>query len=134
MDSSTGKYLLCNCTLLQKLNKMQSWAEAVANDVTFLVIQAGNTEIICMRDRVNQTLFISDILEISSRDHPYRKLHTGLYIAAIRDAEDRARSISMGKAPETWTMRSGINEVHGQNYTGFTNKEVGYPSDTTYIL
>ncbi|KAG5724598.1 hypothetical protein E4T56_gene4006 [Termitomyces sp. T112] len=102
----------------------QSWAEAVANDVTFLVIQAGNTEIIGIRDRISQTLFISDILEISSREHPYRKLHTGLYIAAIRDAEDRARSISMGNVPETWTMRSGIDEVHRQNSTGFKNKEV----------
>ncbi|KAG6887302.1 hypothetical protein C0995_016306 [Termitomyces sp. Mi166 len=78
----------------------QAWAEAVRHDATFMVINTGNTEIICIRDRLTQTLYISDIIEIHKCEN-YMKIHTGLMIAAIRDAEDRARLL-IQSTPRTW--------------------------------
>ncbi|GLB43210.1 hypothetical protein LshimejAT787_1301110 [Lyophyllum shimeji] len=85
----------------------QAWSEAVRHDATFIVIDAGNLEIICIRDRKNQTLYVSNVIDTSGADVQYGKLHTGLYIAAIRDAEDRARLLKVS-TPATWVMKFGI--------------------------
>ncbi|KAG6829879.1 hypothetical protein H0H92_003148 [Tricholoma furcatifolium] len=77
-----------------------------------------------MKDRSRQTLFVSEAFALNSPEHPYRKLHTGLYIAAIRDAEDRATSISRGRIPETWTMCSGVNEAKLFDYQQIKDKKV----------
>ncbi|KAG6910047.1 hypothetical protein DXG01_013493 [Tephrocybe rancida] len=100
----------------------QAWTEAVVMDATFIVIQAGNIEIICLRDRNTQTLFVSKVFNIRSTAYPYFKLHTGLYIAAIRDAEDRAARITTGPHPPTWTMTSGIEAASVIDLTPYTNK------------
>ncbi|KAG6808382.1 hypothetical protein H0H92_004324 [Tricholoma furcatifolium] len=86
----------------------QAWAEAVARDVTFIVLSAGNIETICIRDRLTQTLYVSDHYRVGDEKYPYYKLHTGLYVAAIRDAEDRANIIKSGLIPHTWQLKTGI--------------------------
>ncbi|KAG6887268.1 hypothetical protein C0992_013063 [Termitomyces sp. T32_za158] len=86
----------------------QAWTEALVHDCTFLVINAGNVEIIGMRDRLTQTLYLSDVFLVNDTVYPYFQLHTGLYVSAIRDAQDRAESIVLRKEiPDTWYLRSG---------------------------
>ena len=70
---------------------MQTWTEAVNDDATFVVINAGNLEIIGKRDRATQSLYISNVIDVTACD--YGKLHTGLYIAAIRDARNRTTQL-----------------------------------------
>lgn len=73
------------------------------DDATFVVINAGNFEIIGKRERITQTLYISDVIDVSSCE--YGKLHTGLFIAALRDARDRAAQLRRCTIlPESWTV------------------------------
>jgi hypothetical protein len=74
----------------------------VNDDVTYIVINAGNFEIIGKRERATQTLYISNVIEVAECD--YGKLHTGLYIAAIRDARDRAAQLRSNPLPRSWTF------------------------------
>lgn len=71
----------------------QAWAEAVQNDATFIVINAGLYEIIGFRHRASQTLHLSDVIDVSKSTPAYGKLHTGLYLAAFKDALDRAQQL-----------------------------------------
>lgn len=78
--------------------------EAVQSDTTLVVIQSGNFEFIGIRHRASQTLYLTELLDVpnsaSQTDTnprtrpPYAKVHTGLYIAAVRDAVSRALQIS----------------------------------------
>ncbi|KAJ7162374.1 hypothetical protein C8R46DRAFT_1194052, partial [Mycena filopes] len=79
----------------------QTWAEGVRTDATFLVMHSGNYEIIGLRNRGEQTLYISDIIEAPSQDR-YAQIHTGLYIAIMRDARRRTRSLAEDRIPPTW--------------------------------
>ncbi|KAJ3510444.1 hypothetical protein NLJ89_g4667 [Agrocybe chaxingu] len=72
----------------------QVWAEAVMNDATFLVIQAGNWEFIGVRARETQTLYLSSLIPVSGETSPpYNKVQLGMYIAAFADAIQRARKL-----------------------------------------
>lgn len=90
-------------------------------DVTFIIIQAGNIEIICMRDRANQSLYVTNVFNTSGREYPYYKLHTGLYIAAFRDAEERASMIKRDEIPFTWKMESGPDMLKVSDYRDLKN-------------
>ncbi|KAG6843573.1 hypothetical protein H0H87_003049, partial [Tephrocybe sp. NHM501043] len=69
----------------------QLWAEMVNNDVTFACLNAGIYELIVMRDRVNNVLYLSNLL---STDKPgFGKRHTGLFIAMLRDAKQRSSQV-----------------------------------------
>ncbi|KDQ19252.1 hypothetical protein BOTBODRAFT_51699 [Botryobasidium botryosum FD-172 SS1] len=68
----------------------QAWYEAVKEDATFLILHSGNHEMIAIRHRKSQTLFISDIIEPSTFSG-YGKLEIGLYITALQDAFSRAK-------------------------------------------
>ena len=83
-------------------------------DATYSMLHAGNYEVLFFRNRRDQTLYISDIIEPYSigKDIPgspgYYQVHIGLYISAIRDAIIRAQQLKeFGGAedilPETWT-------------------------------
>ncbi|KAG6817136.1 hypothetical protein H0H87_012327 [Tephrocybe sp. NHM501043] len=52
------------------------------------------------------------------------ELHTGLYIAAIRDAQDRALSIAQGEIPPTWGMKSGLDVAKVQDFSHIIYKQV----------
>lgn len=94
----------------------QAWSEAVRHDATFIVIHAGNLEVICIRDRTNQTLYVSDLIDTTGSGVEYGKLHTGLYIAAIRDAVERARLLK-DSTPATWVMKFGIAADKQMDFT-----------------
>ncbi|EDR08270.1 uncharacterized protein LACBIDRAFT_327363 [Laccaria bicolor S238N-H82] len=79
----------------------QAWAEAVQNDATFIVINAGLYEVIGLRHRASQTLYLSDIFKVSNSTPAYGKLHTGLYLAAFKDALDRARQLDNMKISDS---------------------------------
>lgn len=69
---------------------MQAWAQAVRVDGTVIVLHSGNQELVCVRHRRSQTLYVSGVIEPSECSNPgYGKLHVGIYIAAIQDAMDR---------------------------------------------
>ena len=83
-------------------------------DSTYAVLHAGKYELLFFRNRRNQTLHISDIIEPHDigqevPDGPgYYQIHIGLYISAIRDAIDRARQLKdfggdEGTLPDSWT-------------------------------
>jgi len=57
-----------------------------------MVMHSGNHEIIGIRHRATQTLYISDVIEPHSCSNPaYGKLQVGIYIAAVQETIDRAR-------------------------------------------
>jgi hypothetical protein len=59
---------------------------------SIIVIQSGNYECIGIRHRATQTLYISDLIKPHACKEPsYGKLHVGVYIAAVKDAIDRAK-------------------------------------------
>ncbi|KAG6818920.1 hypothetical protein H0H93_000305 [Arthromyces matolae] len=96
----------------------QAWASAVRYDATFILIHAGNAEIIAIRDRQTQTLFVSDVIQVNNFDD-YLQMHVGLYIAAIRDAEDRAFTrATTEELPLTWTPpgRTGVLDLTKLNH------------------
>ncbi|KAK0231439.1 hypothetical protein IW262DRAFT_482628 [Armillaria fumosa] len=75
----------------------QVWAEAVNVDVTFVVLNAGNREFIGIRDRKLQRLYLSPLIDLddpSSLPAGYFKIHTGLQIAAVLDAIERAKRLN----------------------------------------
>ena len=83
-------------------------------DATYSVLHAGNYELLFFRNRKNQTLHISDIIEPhnigqGTPDGPrYYQIHIGLYISAIRDATNRARQLKdfggdEETLPDMWT-------------------------------
>ncbi|TFK71963.1 hypothetical protein BDN72DRAFT_876813 [Pluteus cervinus] len=68
------------------------WRTAVASDSTFVVISCGDVERIGVRHRGTQTLYLSKLIEVfESQDPAYPKIHLGLHIAALEDAQDRYR-------------------------------------------
>ncbi|KAF8954478.1 hypothetical protein BDZ97DRAFT_1928229 [Flammula alnicola] len=72
----------------------QVWVELVRVDATFIVINAGNYEIIGRRHRESQTLYISPVIHVSMQSNPtHYKIHAGLGIAAYHDTRDRARQL-----------------------------------------
>ncbi|KAF9461073.1 hypothetical protein BDZ94DRAFT_1264504 [Collybia nuda] len=83
----------------------QTWSEAVQEDVTFVIINAGNLEVIGIRDRKSRTLFLSDIIKVDDCD--YGRLHTGLYIAILRDAVNRTLQLKPPNIPTSWTKLYG---------------------------
>ncbi|EDR08325.1 uncharacterized protein LACBIDRAFT_327453 [Laccaria bicolor S238N-H82] len=76
----------------------QVWAEAVQNDATFMIVNAGRYEFIAYRCREKQALYLSDMIEVCNSSPAYGKLHTGLYLAAFNDALDRASQLDHLKA------------------------------------
>jgi hypothetical protein len=57
-----------------------------------MVMHSGNHEIIGIRHRETQTLYISHVIEPHSCSNPaYGKIQVGIYIAAIQETIDRAK-------------------------------------------
>lgn len=96
------------------MHTQQIWTEMVKYDATYSVLHAGNYELLLLRNRQDQTLYISDIIEPHTIGEGmpgspgYYQIHIGLFISAIRDAVARARQLKeFGGAedvlPDTWT-------------------------------
>ncbi|KDQ19051.1 hypothetical protein BOTBODRAFT_171013 [Botryobasidium botryosum FD-172 SS1] len=95
----------------------QAWCEAVKHDATVVVFHSGNYEVVGLRHRGSQTLFISNIIEPPTQKE-YGKLETGLYIMAIEDAFSRAKILderqSLEKEREP-TGDEGDDDERGQD-------------------
>ncbi len=64
------------------------------NNCTIMVMHSGNHEIIGIRHRDTQTLYISHVIEPHSCSNPaYGKIQVGIYIAAIQETMDRVRQV-----------------------------------------
>ncbi|KAE9394663.1 hypothetical protein BT96DRAFT_998360 [Gymnopus androsaceus JB14] len=61
-------------------------AHAVHTDATFIIFHRGASEIICIRHRASQTLYVSEIIDTCTN---YGKLQTALYAAILNDKADR---------------------------------------------
>jgi hypothetical protein len=91
---------------------MQVWTEAVHEDATFVVINSGTYEIIGIRDRATQTLYITGVIMTTASTCNYGKLHTGLFIAAIRDARGRSlRLRNSSPYPDSWTASYSLKKL-----------------------
>ncbi|KAF7298924.1 Protein kinase domain-containing protein [Mycena indigotica] len=89
-----------------------AWAKAVANDATMIVFNCGNHERLAVRHRGTQTLYISELYDITKCEDPgYAKLHVGLYLAQVFDAIARAKAAS---APAE-LRRSSRKRPHNDN-------------------
>lgn len=77
------------------------------SDATLIVFNCGNYERIGFRHRDSQTLFLSDLINVSECSDPgYGQIQIGLYMAILRDALDRIRHIKVGLKPESTTTKA----------------------------
>ncbi|KAJ7065562.1 hypothetical protein C8F01DRAFT_1366523 [Mycena amicta] len=69
-----------------------AWARAVETDSTMVVFNCGNYERICVRHRETQTLYVSDLFDVTScKDPGYIKLHVGVFLSQTLDAIARMK-------------------------------------------
>lgn len=69
---------------------MQAWVQATKADTSLIVLHSGNHELICVRHRESQTLYVSNLIQPYNCINPgYGKLHIGVCIASIEDMFDR---------------------------------------------
>lgn len=92
------------------------WAEAVRNDATIMVLQAGNLEYIGIRHRDTQTLFLSKLIHVDEYPN-YGKLHTSLCISAFWDAVDRATQM------ETESLAT-LSPIYSREYGPLNSKKL----------
>ena len=70
----------------------KAWAQAVKVDGTIIVLHSGNYEVVGLRHRDSQTLYVSDLIEPPTCRNPgYGKLHVGIYVAGVQDTIDRKK-------------------------------------------
>ncbi|PBK65726.1 hypothetical protein ARMSODRAFT_1087334 [Armillaria solidipes] len=68
----------------------RAWAQAVNFDSTIILFDCGNYFRVGVRHRKTQTLYISNLVDVSSCSEPvYGKLMVAINLAIIRDAMDR---------------------------------------------
>jgi hypothetical protein len=61
---------------------------------------------VCVRHRLSQTLYVSDVIEPPTCKNPaYGKLQVGIYIAAIQDAINRKKQEPL--QPPSWSPHDG---------------------------
>ncbi|KAG6818357.1 hypothetical protein H0H93_005609 [Arthromyces matolae] len=82
----------------------QIWSEMVMTDATFACLNAGRFELMFRRSRGENVLFVSNI--IATDEPKYYKRQTGLYIAMLRDAKQRAVQIKEKASSQTCPIAS----------------------------
>jgi hypothetical protein len=76
----------------------------VEADATLIVFHCGKWERIGYRHRGSQTLFLSELIDVSAGSNPrYGQLQTGLYMIILRDALERIRLIKDAATTSTAT-------------------------------
>ncbi|KAG6810604.1 hypothetical protein H0H92_011156 [Tricholoma furcatifolium] len=80
---------------------LRAWARAVEHDTTFIVFRCGLNhahERIGFRHRGSQTLYISDLIEVTHDCRmEYARLQTGLYLSIVHDALERFSTRSQSR-------------------------------------
>ncbi|KAF9518757.1 hypothetical protein BS47DRAFT_194993 [Hydnum rufescens UP504] len=80
----------------------QAWAQAVRDDGTVIVLHSGNYELVCLRHRASQTLYVSDLIEPHTCANPgYGKVQVGIYVAAVEDAINRRKQQPYAESQDT---------------------------------
>ncbi|KAJ3795483.1 hypothetical protein GGU11DRAFT_223629 [Lentinula aff. detonsa] len=93
----------------------RAWARAVDLDATFIILHRGTTEIICIRHRESQTLFVSEIIDTSV--NYYGKLQTAIYAAIVKDQAQRQEMWEKRHLPkaEMTEKKRSFNHVEPDN-------------------
>ena len=80
-----------------------------------MILHSGNHEIIGIRHRETQTLYISHVIEPHSCSNPaYGKIQVGIYIAAIQETIDRARQAIEAKEKSAGDPPADISPKNGE--------------------
>lgn len=91
-----------------------------------IVINSGNHEIVCVRHRDSQTLFVSDIVESSTCENPaYGKLQVGIYVAGVQDAIDRGKQKLHQGSPHDGDDGDGGDDEDGDGRDNGDNGSAG---------
>ena len=102
-------------------------------DGTIIILHSGNHELVCVRHRETQILYVSDFIEpLTCKDPGYGKLQVGIYVAAIQDMMDRTKqrlqSFGDDKDGRDDDRGSGGSHQGDQgNRKGSTGGSGGYP-------
>ncbi|KAJ7056872.1 hypothetical protein C8F01DRAFT_1233402 [Mycena amicta] len=79
-----------------------AWARAVETDSTMITFNCGNYERIGIRHRETQTLYISDLFDVTScKDPGYIKLHVGVFLSQTLDAISRMKDAQKHSSQST---------------------------------
>ncbi|KAG5724599.1 hypothetical protein E4T56_gene4007 [Termitomyces sp. T112] len=71
-----------------------AWTRAVERDSSFIVLHCGTFERIAFRHRSTQTLFVSDLIDVTQcKDPGYSHIHIGLFMSIVEDVCDRTRQL-----------------------------------------
>ncbi|GLB43189.1 hypothetical protein LshimejAT787_1300900 [Lyophyllum shimeji] len=91
---------------MHELFLQRAWSRAVENDTTFIIFHCGNFERIGYRRRAEQTLYLSDLIDVPNCDRPaYGHLNTGLYLSIIQDVIDRTKQRQREEVPDSKTRK-----------------------------
>jgi hypothetical protein len=76
-----------------------------------MVLHSANHEIIGVRHRASQTLYVSKVMEPHNSEPAYGKIHVGIYIAAILETVDRINQekemVGLSPAPQQQNDKGG---------------------------
>ncbi|KAF8334376.1 hypothetical protein F5887DRAFT_991484 [Amanita rubescens] len=88
-----------------------AWTRAVEADATLIIFHCGSCERIGYRHRSSQTLFLSDLIDVSTGSKPhYGQLQIGLYMTILQDALERVRLVKDGSAKRKRSDGAGDND------------------------
>jgi hypothetical protein len=92
------------------------------------VFHSGNYELVCLRHRETQTLYVSDLIEPPTcKDPGYGKLQVGIYVAAVQDMIDHAKQRLHRSQPKSFEGDDGGDPASGDNEKYDQNDDCGNP-------
>jgi hypothetical protein len=106
-DLTAEQQVMCNTMPIEamltcQLSRRRGHLEAVRVDGTIIVLHSGNHELVCVRHRESQTLYVSDLIEPPMcKDAGYGKLRVSIYVAAIQDMMDRTKQRLQRSQPKS---------------------------------
>ena len=111
-------------------NLLQAWGQATRADGTLIVLHSGNHELVCIRHRASQTLYVSEVIEPHKCSEPgYGEILAGIYVAAVQDAVDRMQQelppVSQSSSPVSQLSR--LPDDGGDKDQGSGSKRRGSP-------
>ncbi|KAJ7236886.1 hypothetical protein B0H12DRAFT_1327202 [Mycena haematopus] len=90
------------------------WARAVEKDSTLIIFNCGNYERIGVRHRETRTLYLSDLIDVTScKDPGYVKIQSGVFISLTLDAMCRAKDAERAREPPQTSPRRSSRKRSG---------------------
>jgi hypothetical protein len=106
----------------------------VEADASLIVFHCGNCERIGYRHRSSQTLFLSDLIDVSAGSKPhYGQLQIGLYMLILRDALERIRLIKDGSTTSTTPAKRKRSDDFGVNDSDTVYKKLRSGHSTSTV-